>query len=413
MAKVKHTILIVTTAPSFSPARLAMAFARTGCSVTAVCLPGHPLGKTRAVDRILPYNWLRPLWSIRSAIASASPDLLVPSDDLATLHLHELYRQEERRGKAGGPICELIEQSLGTSASFPLVYARAELLRLALEEGIRVPKTEVITGRQDLEKWTGCMGFPTVLKANATSGGDGVRIVQTFEEAERAFRVLQAPPLVARAVKRALLDQDLALLWPALRRKRYVVNAQVFVAGREATSAVACWRGKVLASLHFEVLKKQDSGGPSTVLRLINSPEISVAAEKLVRRLKLSGLHGFDFMLEEQSGDPYLIEINPRATQVGHLTLGAGRDLPGALYGALCGEAVQLAPKLTENDTIALFPQEWLRDPGSSFITSGFHDVPWYEPDFVLHCIRRRRKQTAWYSQQRLVQAFSKDRHPR
>jgi len=408
----KPTILIISTSPSFSPARLAMALAKAGCSVEAVCLPRHPLRKTRAVHRIHPYYWLTPLRSITSAIASARPALIIPSDDLATLHLHEVYRQEERRGKAGEPTRALIEQSLGTPTSFPLVYARTNLLELAREEGIRVPKTAVITGCQDLEKWAACVGFPAVLKANATSGGDGVRTVQTLEEAERGFRALQAPPLLARAVKRALLDQDMALLWPALRRQRYVVNAQAFVPGREATSAVACWKGKVLASLHFEVLNKQDSGGPSTVLRSIENVEMSAAAEKLVRRLELSGLHGFDFMLEEQYGDPYLIEINPRATQVGHLVLGAGRDLPTALYAAVSGKVVQQAPKITENDTIALFPQEWLRDPASSFITSGYHDVPWDEPDFVLLCIRRREKQTAWYSQQRWVQAFSRDRHP-
>ncbi len=125
------------------------------------------------------------------------------------------------------------------------------------------------------------MGLPTVLKANGTCGGDGVRVVHTLEEAERAFRTLQAPPLLARAVKRALVNQDKTLLWPSLLRRRSVVNAQEFVAGREATSAVACWKGAVLASLHFEVLNKRDSAaGPSSVLRLIENPEMSAAAEK-------------------------------------------------------------------------------------------------------------------------------------
>jgi hypothetical protein len=410
---VKLTILIITTTPSFSPARLAMAFAKADCLVEAVCLPDHPLCKTRAVLRMHRYKLLTPLRSIARAIDLARPALVIPSDDLAALHLHELYGQEERRGKAGVLTCALIEQSLGASASFPIVFERANVLDLAREEGIRVPKTAAITGRQDLEKWAASTGFPAVLKANGTSGGDGVRTVQTLEDAERVFQALVAPPLLARAVKRALLDKDMAMLWPALRRRQHVVSVQAFVAGREATSAVACWEGKVLASLHFEVLNKQDSGGPSTVLRLIENSEMSATAEKLARRLKLSGLHGFDFMLEEQTGEPYLIEINPRATQVGHLALGAGHDLPAALYSALSGKALQVAPKITENDTIALFPQEWLRNPASSFIKSGYHDVPWEEPDFVLSCIRRYQSQKSWYSQQKLSQAFSRIRHLR
>jgi len=111
-------------------------------------------------------------------------------------------------------------------------------------------------------------------------------------------------------------------------------------------------------------------------------------------------------MLEADTGNAYLIEINPRSTQVGHLTLGHGRDLPAALYAAVSEQAVQPAPKLTEKDTIALFPHEWLRDPGSVFLQSGYHDVPWGEPELVRACIRKRLKQSAWYSQRNWTKDF-------
>ena len=74
------------------------------------------------------------------------------------------------------------------------------------------------------------------------------------------------------------------------------------------------------------------SSGHATVVRLIDNAEMSAAAEKIARRLNFSGMHGFDFMLEAHTGNAYLIEINPRSTQVGHLTLGLGRDIPAALY---------------------------------------------------------------------------------
>jgi hypothetical protein len=191
------------------------------------------------------------------------------------------------------------------------------------------------------------------------------------------------------------------------------VNAQEFVAGREATSAVACWQGAVLASLHFEVLNKRDSAGPSSVLRLIDNAEMSAAAETMVRQLNLSGMHGFDFMLENHTGNTYLIEINPRATQVGHLTLGCGRDLPAALYAAVSGNALHAAPKVTENDTIALFPQEWMRDPESVFLRSGYHDVPWDEPELLAACVHLRRKPKTGRSLPAPVPTFSPVRLPR
>ena len=350
--------------------------------------------------------------SFRKAIAVTRPDLIIPCDDLATQHLHDLYHRALRSGHAGEPFRALIERSLGAPASFSFVYARTAFIEMAQEENIRVPSTEVIKHNADLSDCISRLGFPLVLKADGSSGGDGVRIAHNLEEAENGLRTLAAPPLLARALKRALIDQDMTLVWRSLLRRRYVVNGQAWVMGREATSAVACWNGAVLASVQFEVLNKQDAGGPSTVLRCIDNAEMSAAAVKMVKRLALSGLNGFDFMLETDTGHAYLIEINPRATQVGHLTLGPGHDIPAAITEAISGESIQPAPKVTQNEIIALFPQEWIRNPESEYLRSGYHDVPWEEPELVRVCVRRRNQQNNWFARQKWIRADSGVRRP-
>jgi carbamoyl-phosphate synthase L subunit-like protein len=384
---VKPTILIATTARWFPATRLAIALANAGCVVDAVCPSRHTLGKTKAVRRTYAYRALTPVRSFADAIAAAEPDFIIPGDDLATRHLHELYKRECDNGTVGAQVCALIERSLGAAESFEIVYARSAFIQMAQAEGIRAPKTDVIANTSDLRNWIARSGLPAVLKANGTSGGDGVKMVKTAEEAERAFRKLQAPPLVARAVKRALIDQDPTLVASSFLRRQSVVNAQAFVAGHEATSTMACWNGEVLASLHFEVLQKISATGHATVLRRIDHPEMSAATEKIARRLKLSGIHGLDFMLEANTGNAYLIEINPRTTQVGHLALGPRRDLPAALYAALAGHNATASPIVTDKDTIALFPHEWMRDPASEFLLSGYHDVPWEETELVRECL--------------------------
>jgi hypothetical protein len=404
---VKPTLLIATTSSWLPTARLAMALASAGCTVDAVCPAQHPLGKVRGVRRTHSYRGLMPLKSLADAVEATKPDFIVPGDDLATSQLHQLHEQQRRRGEKGRWLCALIERSLGAPECFPVVYARAAFMALAQKAGIRAPRTAVIASLGELREWIAQMGLPTVLKANGTSGGDGVRVVHTLEQAEQAFCALAAPPVLARAVKRALVDQDKTLVWPSLLRRRSVVNAQEFVAGRESTSAVACWEGSVLASLHFEVINKRDAAGPSSVLQLIENAEMSAAAEAMAGRLNLSGLHGFDFMLEAHTGNAYLIEINPRATQVGHLTLGPGRDLPAALFAALSGEPYRPAAKQTESQTIALFPQEWMRDPLSPFLRSGYHDVPWEEPELVRACLRKRSKRSLRKSRENSVPSLS------
>lgn len=394
------TVLVTTTSRWYPTARLTMALANAGCIVDAVCPVGHPLRKTKAVRRAHAYRGLTPLASIAHAIAISQPEFIVSGDDLATQHLHRLYAEEQRKG-ADSPICALIERSLGNPLSFPVVSARTVFMDLAVEQKVRVPATRVIQNVDELRDWIAHTGFPVVLKANGTSGGEGVKIVRTLAEAERCFAKLQAPPLLARAVKRAVVDHDKTLLLSSVLRRRPVVNAQVFITGHEATSTFVCWKGTVLASLHFEVINKATSTGFATVVRLIENSEMAFAVEALARRLDLSGFYGFDFMVEAHSGHAYLIEVNPRSTQVGHLSMGSGRDLPAALYAALSGKNVQAAPKVTEKDSIALFPQEWVRDSKSPFLRTAYHDVPWEEPELVRDCVSNRKKQSAWYSRDR------------
>jgi hypothetical protein len=386
----KPNVLLATTSRWFPFARFAVALAKAGCAVQTVCPWGHPIGKTSVCSRIFNYSGLAPLQSFSAAIAAAKPDLIVPGDDLATRHLHRLYA-ENGHGEKGVAVRKLIERSLGAPEYFPIVDDRASFIQISLEAGARVPRNATIANAKDLQSWIASSGFPVVLKANGTSGGAGVRVVRNAEDAQRAFRELQAPPLFARAAKRALFDGDATLVWPSLLRDKSVVNAQVYVGGHEATSATLCWKGEVLASLHFAVLQKSHSSGHATVVRRIAHPEMVDTTEKVARRLGLSGFHGFDFMLVEPTNDAYLIELNPRTTQVGHLAFGPGRDLAAATVSALTGTPIPPSLSVTENDTIALFPQEWLREPSSLYLHSGYHDVPWEQPELVRACVRKPR----------------------
>jgi hypothetical protein len=119
------------------------------------------------------------------------------------------------------------------------------------------------------------------------------------------------------------------------------------------------------------------------------------AAKVLASRLKLSGFDGLDFILygeseDEESGTPWLIEMNSRATQIAHLALGPGHDLAAAAFSAIGGVPVHPRPLLTTEDTIALFPQEWERDPNSQWIRSAYHDVPWDAPALVRTYVNQR-----------------------
>ena len=382
-------ILLTATLRWPIAARLAIVFADMGCRVEAVCPRQHPVTRTRAIRRIYPYAALSPLVSLRAAIDTAAPDLIIPCDDNAAVHLHRLYVHAGKEGPSANALRVLIARSLGTPGACALAMSRGRLMALAAEEGVRIPESAIVGARGELHAWLSQHGFPAVIKADCTWGGQGVSIVRNHEEAQRAFSLMKSRPAIVNAAARMLRDRDPSCLLNALKEARRTVTLQKYIPGTPANRAVACWQGQVLAGASVEAIRTQHPTGPATVVQVIENPEMSEAVCRLMRRLGVSGLWGVDFVLDASTGAAYLIEANPRATPISHLPLGAGHDLPAALYAQLAGTAPRTTPATIDHDVIVMFPGEWHRDPASPYLRSEYHDVPWDEPGLIQDCIDR------------------------
>jgi len=356
--------------------RIAIALTGAKCSVAAVYpRQGHPLRKTSAVQQRFVYGALDPVSSILKAIDAWKPDIIVPCDDRAVQHLHEIFSSES--GTAAGKI---IERSLGSPASYPVVLNRYALIEIARQEGILVPPTLLINSSGDLKLWGERHPLPWVLKTDGSWGGHGVRIAGAVKEAEGFVAAMNRPLSTARAVKRLLVDRDAFWLRSWWKRSKSGVVAQAYVSGRPANCAVFCWQGKVLAGIAVEVVASQGITGAATVVRVIKSPQMAVAAELLAGRLGLSGFFGLDFVIEEATGAAYLIEMNPRVTPLCHLQLGTGRNMVHALRAQLTGEPLEEAAPVTGNVQIAYYPQAWHRGCDRELVDSSYNDIPWQDP---------------------------------
>lgn len=367
-------------------ARLAIGLSRAGCEVFAVSTPRHPLLKTRAVRRAFPYSGLRPLNSLIRAIEATEPQILIPCDDRAVEHLHELYAHARAQHNSGRKLAALIERSLGDPKSYPLVCSRQDLLRIAQEEGLRVPATRLVRTRDDLDSWQAEQPLPWVLKADGSWGGRGVRIAHTHQLAKEFFREISRPFRAARAIKRWCVNRDPFWVQPWLERVQPAVVAQSYVRGIPANCAVVCWEGEVLAGIAAEVVNSEGETGPANVVRVVDNPEMMRCAERIASRLGLSGFFGLDFMIESGTGASWLIEMNPRCTPLCHLQLGKGRDMVGMLSAQLTGRPYRETPPVTDRDMIAYFPQAG--GSGSKFHHSTYEDVPEGEPELVRELLR-------------------------
>lgn len=375
-------ILLTDTDRRPYAARLALVIAEAGCEVSAICsTDGHPLLKTRVVRRIFPYSALRPVAALRTAIEETHPDLIVPCDDRGVRHLHELYLASTVRGTADNVVAELIRRSLGSPESHSVVSARYDLLKTASEDGLRVPRTEPAHAVSDFKALQTTMPFPWVLKADETWGGRGVRIAHTAETAEENFLDVSRPFRLRRAIKRMVVNRDPFWLQPWWEGRKPAVIVQAHVQGRPANCAVFCWEGKIIAGIGVEVIASDGSTGPASVVRVVENSEMIRCAQHLASRLRLSGFFGLDFMIEERTGDTYLIEMNPRATPLCHLRLGKRRDMVGGLWAQLSGQPDPETAAVTDKDLIAYFPQAW--NSNRELLEKAYRDVPAAAEDLI------------------------------
>lgn len=380
----KPTILLVSTNRWLSPVRLAESFADLECRVQAVCTPRNALWVSSAVRCKYHYRSFNPLLSIDAGIEAADPDLVVPCDDLGAAHLHALYQRETRNGSLV-PLgtAALLIRSLGSPVSHAIVATRQEFLSLAREEGVLVPDSALTPDQNALDEWILGNGVPAVLKTDRTSGGQGVRIVKTRQQAQRAFRELASPRAMGRIAKSILMDGAGSTFARLIRPEQPLVSAHQFVAGQDANVALACWQGEVLAQIAAMVLKTRSPNGPAAVIRLIENSQMSEAVKKVVRRLGLSGFVGFDFVIEDSTGKAFLIEINPRATQTSHLQLGSRSNLCAALCASLSGSAAARKASVTRRQTIVLWPHLAESLLPLQVVDNAYFDKPQNDPEIV------------------------------
>ena len=361
-----------------SSSRLAVAFLDHRVRVYALCPLRHPLRHVVGIQKLYPYKGTDSVEALRAAILDSNPTIIVPCDDAAVWHMHELHASDP-------DLRALIENSLGPSHAYPIIRSRGKLLETAIELGIRVPHTRFLRAEEDLEGW--CIDSPAVVKLDGTCGGTGVAIVHSLSEANAEFRRLSG----------SRRNQETTGL-----------TIQQFVKGRPANTMFASCNGEVLATVTVEVLASQGAIGAAIVIRLLESNEIERATRLLAKKFMLNGFYGLDFILEEGTDAAYLIEMNPRMTQLGHLRLPLQGDLAGALSAKLGTESSPEKGNAIQERIIALFPQAVKWDRKGIYLGSAHHDVPSEQPALYRELLR-----DAWPERPRLSRIYHYFRLPK
>jgi glutathione synthase/RimK-type ligase-like ATP-grasp enzyme len=387
-ACVKMKVLVIATDIWPTAARISISLAQVGFRVATVSPARGLVRAMRAVTDHYTYSPSDGPGSIAAAIRAWRPDFLVCTDDQAVKHLHNLHAMASRYSDPDSQsLVQLIEISLGNPKWFPAAEQKSLFMTIASRAGVRCPRTWVVSDDRDAALLSRAP-YPVLAKADGTCGGRGVRVVENEGQARGTIFELSLPISWPDQVKRPIAKSFGA--WKIRWRRSRTICLQERVSGRPANRAVACRDGTVLAGVSVEAVETLHEFGPASVVRLIEHPEMTAIAKTMVEHLQLSGLVGFDFILDS-SNNAWLIEMNPRVTPICHLHLPDGTSLPATIYSQMTAQPVAREPPTVSTDIVVLFPgglwqSDRSRDPASVY-SSSFHDVPWDELELIEACL--------------------------
>ncbi len=305
-------------------------------------------------------------------------DAVVPLDESAAATLRDIALEPHTSSR----LRALLRRSLGDPAHYRTAGCRDLLIETARALGIRVPAQGRAEDVAEARAAAAALGYPLMLKREATCGGAGVSLVGTEAALVEAF---------GREARRARAKRSARRLFgaPPVGRSS-PITLQAHVAGQLVLRTVACQDGRTLAGLTLKAERLNPPvTGSSTVVRPLDHPDIAAAASCLVAALRCSGFVSFDFILKPD-GTAFLIEMNARPVGSGHLGALFGCDVYGAWLAQFPGFD-DAAPPLRAplaGRAVALFPKEMMRDPDSPDLAPDagiHHDIPWDEPDVVAH----------------------------
>ena len=370
--------MLVALQPSFAY-RLPIQLQRAGLTVLVATTRSNMVRQADGITAIDLISELRQEADLAECLRRRRPDMVLPADDISGILLRQLHSQHD--------LAKLIETSLGNPKYYDLAISKTALVTLATDLGIPVPQSIEVSDRTAFEARV-AQFTPGALKRDFGWGGMGVTPFRTAPEAEHAWELNTTPLSLASALSWCLDSRSLSPLMMRHHDRNRTTrrHLQRWVDGRVMKRAVFCRAGVVQGGISFVALKTSGLTGPSSVIQIIDHPQMADTTARISQELQLSGAYGFDFIEDTATGQALMLEMNPRAVPA--LTLGIMENSPYDFAGLLAqtlGLQAKPMPPLPQK-TVAFFPDEWLQNPQSPYLQTAFHNVPWDQPK-LLHAI--------------------------
>jgi len=204
------------------------------------------------------------------------------------------------------------------------MHDKKQLEELARGIGIDSPKTFYPQSSQEARQYIAEVDLPVVMKMRKASGAAGFRKIYNRAHFEKTyFDVVKINNLP---------ESDLPMI-------------QQLVEGPTTCTLHLCNQGEVVGEVMYQGLRTMPRSGGTTVFReSLADPACEEAASKIAKHLEFSGLCGFDFIMDEHTGRPFLVDANCRITPAVTMAYHGGSDLIEGWVRVANGEDTPVMP---------------------------------------------------------------------
>ena len=375
-------LLVATATQWLGAARMPRVLARAGFDVSVLIPKGSLAEKSRYVRRIgfLPHNATTREWvySFAATVKAVAPRIVLPCDDTALrlLMLLATAPPQDMQPDIKVQLQVLINESLGDPAFYQTSIDKLLISPAAEAMGVPVPAHRAVASLEEAEPFIAAHGFPLVVKRSQSTAGDGVAIAQNRDE-------------LAAALTRLLQPAGLDFGDSTVGR----VMLQAHVPGRIHFYVAVAWKGELLAGFAVDKLEGEPLG-PTTASRYIRSKAMHELTARLAKGFNLTGIFSPEFIVDERSGQPILLELNRRMSHGSHIGASFNVDVAAALYSAMHRLPPTTRSELDDGEEHlrAHFPAEWIRDAESRWLREARVDIPWDEPELFQALVEEGRR---------------------
>lgn len=360
--------LLATGTSSFFAARLMQGFGELGVTATAAdssrwsgtkCLPNVTRrllvpSPNRETERYLDL--------IEKELNSCDYDLLLPTFEEGLLFAQhaEVLR---RRVKLLLPSFEAMWQ----------LHHKPSLHQFCTRLRLPSPNTKTPQSMSELKPLLNKLRYPVVLKPPAGNNSVGRVFCDTPADLIRQFQLHSTTP-------------SGGITTPTRASESPMVQEKII--GQPIYTLMLCDSGRKVAEVIYRPLRTfPDDGGTSVIRESIAHSEIDNITETIARETDWTGFLGFDFLVDESSATPYLIDANPRPNPAVQLGFCAGIHWAKLLLEIAQGHRpARVMPKIGVRVRSALLDWAWLLGgvkPGHGWTTKArkrmreFLTPPW------------------------------------